>query len=71
MFGLRCSGGVPSRAAAGRRDKSQVGLVMGAWKFQEMVRELFALSGGGQPSLEQMAEVAMKHGQEFVGQPLE
>lgn len=42
-----------------------------AGTFEEMVRELFALSGGGQPSVEQMAEVAMKHGQEFVGPPLE
>jgi hypothetical protein len=36
-----------------------------------MVRGLFALAGGGQPSVEEMAEVAMKHGQEFVGPPLE
>ncbi len=42
-----------------------------AGTFEEMLRELFALSGGGQPSVEQMAEVAMKHGQEFVGPPLE
>ena len=42
-----------------------------AGTFEEMVRELFALSGGEQPSVEQMADVAMKHGQEFVGPPLE
>ncbi len=42
-----------------------------AGSFEAMVRELYALSDGGQPSMDEMANVALKHGQEFVGPPLE
>ena len=42
-----------------------------AGTFEEMVRELFALSAGGVPDMDEMARVAMEHGQEFVGPPLE
>ena len=42
-----------------------------AGSFEEMVRELYALSDGVQPDFDEMARVALKHGQEFVGPPLE
>ena len=42
-----------------------------AGSFEEMVRELYALSEGVQPDFDEMARVALKHGQEFVGPPLE
>ena len=42
-----------------------------AGTFEEMVRELYALSAGGVPDMDAMARVAMEHGQEFVGPPLE
>ncbi len=42
-----------------------------AGSFEDMVRELYALAGGGQPDMEAMARVALAHGQEFVGPPLE
>jgi len=42
-----------------------------AGTFEEMVKALYALAGGGQPSEEAMAQVALEHGQEFVGPPLE
>ena len=42
-----------------------------AGTFEEMVRELYAVAGGGQPDMDEMAQVALTHGQEFVGPPLE
>lgn len=42
-----------------------------AGTFEEMVRELFAIAEGGQPDMAEMAHVALRHGQEFVGPPLE
>ena len=42
-----------------------------AGTFEEMVRKLYALSAGGVPDMDEMARVAMEHGQEFVGPPLE
>ena len=42
-----------------------------AGSFEAMVRELFDLAGGGQPDVAAMARVALAHGQEFVGPPLE
>lgn len=42
-----------------------------AGKFEEMVEAFFALGGGAQPSQEEMARVALEHGQEFVGPPLD
>ncbi|MDD9923622.1 MAG: cupin domain-containing protein [Boseongicola sp.] len=42
-----------------------------AGTFEDMVRELYALSEGSQPDPEDMARFALDHGQEFVGPPLE
>ena len=42
-----------------------------AGSFAEMVRELYEAAGGGQPDMDVMAAIALKHGQEFVGPPLE
>ena len=42
-----------------------------AGSFAEMVGELYEAAGGGQPDMEEMAAIALKHGQEFVGPPLE
>lgn len=42
-----------------------------AGRFEEMIRALHGLSAGGQPSPEDMAEIAREHGQEMVGPPLE
>ena len=41
-----------------------------AGPFEEMVRALFAASDGGAPDMDEMARVALAHGQEFVGPPL-
>ena len=39
--------------------------------FEAIVKALYALSDGGQPTAEDMAAVALALGQEFVGPPLE
>lgn len=42
-----------------------------AGQFEDMVRALYALSDGAPPDMSEMARVALAHGQEFVGPPLE
>lgn len=41
-----------------------------ALSMEAMFRALFAVSAGGVPSEEEMAEIAARHGQRFVGPPL-
>ena len=41
-----------------------------AGNFEEMVREMFAIGGGAQPSEEELNKIALQHGQQFVGDPL-
>lgn len=42
-----------------------------AGAFEDMVRALYAVSEGGAPDMDEMARIALAHGQEFVGPPLE
>lgn len=42
-----------------------------AGRFEDMVRALYVHGGGDQPDEDEMAEIALAHGQEFVGPPLE
>lgn len=42
-----------------------------ALRIEAMFRALFAAGNGGVPSMEDMAAIALAHGQEFVGPPLE
>lgn len=42
-----------------------------AGRFEDMVRALYAASDGGAPEMDVMARIALEHGQEFVGPPLE
>ncbi|MEM6346510.1 MAG: hypothetical protein AAF927_21660 [Bacteroidota bacterium] len=39
--------------------------------IEEMFREFFQLLDEGEVSQEKMAAISMKHGQEFVGPPIE
>ncbi|MGI9389289.1 MAG: cupin domain-containing protein [Boseongicola sp.] len=42
-----------------------------AGNVEAMFRAMFAAADGGVPSMEDMARIALEHGQEFVGPPLE
>lgn len=42
-----------------------------AGQFEDMVRALYSAADGAQPDMDEMARIALAHGQEFVGPPID